>query len=343
MRMIGDELAAVLIGIRPSLARHLINEAFPVEVVLVEVHCPPVADRHVWNAHGVLYENVLDVVGHLVEKAFLHMLVDAILDGLRKLSQHRWTREPHVPCNGHTRGVEPRGHLGHRQGPVEVVLYVLLTAPKHFHRRFDLLGHERRIGDEVLWGSAPTEPAADKRGMQHDIAQGNPKRLRGELHGALGILGRSPDLGFVTDQVRRAVLWLHGRMSEVRRLILRLDSLCGFRKACRNISLFAPNAGIGCTQATNSVMDSVETFPFPPSSQLILSASAAVLARHHESATTATALGSFTTLRTPGMPLSFESSTDLSVPLNTGHWTRDAYNMFGTRRRCRRWACAAPC
>src|SRR5262249_34959098 len=65
-------------------------------------------------------------------------------------------------------------------------------------------------------------------------------------------------------------------------------------------------------------MDSVEAFPFPPSSQLILSASAAVLARHHESATTATAFGSFTTLRTPGMPLSFESSTDFERTLEHG-------------------------
>src|SRR5262249_15878070 len=66
----------------------------------------------------------------------------------------------------------------------------------------------------------------------------------------LGILGRSPDLGFVTDHVGRAVLRLHGRVSEERRLILRIDSLCGFRKPCCNISLFAPNAGIGCTQAS---------------------------------------------------------------------------------------------
>src|SRR5262249_58618663 len=116
----------------------------------------------------------------------------------------RWPRELHLPRNGHARGVETRGHPGHRQGPVEVVLYVLLTAPEHFHRCFDLLGHERRIRDEVLRGSAPTEPAADKGGMQHDIVQGYPKRLRGEFHGALGILGRSPDLGFVTDHVGRA-------------------------------------------------------------------------------------------------------------------------------------------
>src|SRR5215472_1781118 len=92
------------------------------------------------------------------------MPVDAILDGLRtELSLDRWTREPHLPRNGHARGVETRGHPGHRQGPVEVVLYVLLTAPQHFHRRFDLLGHERRIRDEVLRGSATPETAADKR------------------------------------------------------------------------------------------------------------------------------------------------------------------------------------
>ena len=35
------------------------------------------ADRNVRDAHGILHENVFDVVGHLVEEALLHMLVDA--------------------------------------------------------------------------------------------------------------------------------------------------------------------------------------------------------------------------------------------------------------------------
>src|SRR5262245_63566857 len=107
MGMLADELTAVLIGIRSSLVCHLVNEAFHVEVVLVEVHRTPVADRHVRDAHGILHENVLDVVGHLVEKTFLHMPVDAILDGLRtELSLDRWTREPHVTSNGYAREVE---------------------------------------------------------------------------------------------------------------------------------------------------------------------------------------------------------------------------------------------
>src|SRR5436189_5906044 len=73
MGMLADELAAVLIGIRSSLVCHLVNEAFHVEVVLVEVYRTPVPDRHVRDAHGILHENILDVVGHLVEKALLHI------------------------------------------------------------------------------------------------------------------------------------------------------------------------------------------------------------------------------------------------------------------------------
>src|SRR5262245_26634338 len=84
MGMLADELAAVLIGIHASLVCHLVNEAFHVEVVLVEVYRTPVADRHVRDAQGILHENVLDVVRHLVEKALLHMPVDAILDGVQR-------------------------------------------------------------------------------------------------------------------------------------------------------------------------------------------------------------------------------------------------------------------
>src|SRR5262245_66329431 len=100
MGMLADELAAVLIGIHASLVCHLVNEAFHVEVVLVEVYRTPVADRHVRDAQGILHENVLDVVRHLVEKALLHMTVDAIIDGVRKeLSMTRWTCELTVPSN----------------------------------------------------------------------------------------------------------------------------------------------------------------------------------------------------------------------------------------------------
>jgi hypothetical protein len=75
----------------------------------------------------------------------------------------------------------------------------------------------------------------------------------------------------------------------------------------------------------------LETAEFSPKSQLTGSASAAFFARHQLSATTATASVSFTTRWTPLTPASLLSSTDLSVPLNTGHCTIAACNIFGSR------------
>ena len=76
-------------------------------------------------------------------------------------------------------------------------------------------------------------------------------------------------------------------------------------------------------------MVSLETSAWPAKSQVTGSASAAFFARHQLSATTATASGSFTTRRMPFMPASSASSTDRSVPLNTGHCTMAAYSMPG--------------
>jgi hypothetical protein len=65
----------------------------------------------------------------------------------------------------------------------------------------------------------------------------------------------------------------------------------------------------------------LDTLPFCPSSQVTGSASTACFACHQLSATTATALGSGTTWRTPLRPRILVSSNDLGLPPNTGHWT----------------------
>ncbi len=56
-------------------------------------------------------------------------------------------------------------------------------------------------------------------------------------------------------------------------------------------------------------MEALDTFAFSPSSQTMGSASSAVLACHHVSATTATPESpTFTTWRTPGMPVTLSAS-----------------------------------
>ena len=78
-------------------------------------------------------------------------------------------------------------------------------------------------------------------------------------------------------------------------------------------------------------MESLDTSPLPPSSHVTARASDAFFACHQLSATTATASLNLITLRTPGMAAVLVSSTDLSVPLNTGHWISAACSMPGSR------------
>ena len=78
-------------------------------------------------------------------------------------------------------------------------------------------------------------------------------------------------------------------------------------------------------------MCALDTVQPSPGSQAITSASAAFLARHQLSATTATASGNCTTRRTPFIAESRDASTDFSRPLNTGHCTIVAYSMSGRR------------
>ena len=78
-------------------------------------------------------------------------------------------------------------------------------------------------------------------------------------------------------------------------------------------------------------MLALETAAPSPPSHSIVSASSACFACHQLSATTATASLSLTTLWTPFMPTALESSTDFSVPLNTGHCASAACSMPGTR------------
>ncbi len=82
-----------------------------------------------------------------------------------------------------------------------------------------------------------------------------------------------------------------------------------------------------------SAIVALETLAFGPSSQTMGSASSAVLASHHVSATTATAESpTATTCRTPGMPLTLAASKLLTLPPNTGQSLIAALSIPGSLR-----------
>ena len=78
-------------------------------------------------------------------------------------------------------------------------------------------------------------------------------------------------------------------------------------------------------------MVALETLALSPSSQVIGSASSAVLACHQVSATTATAVSfTFTTFFTPGIFAIFASSKLTTLPPNTGASLMAALSMPGS-------------
>ena len=82
-----------------------------------------------------------------------------------------------------------------------------------------------------------------------------------------------------------------------------------------------------------SAIVALDTLAFGPSSQTMGSASSAVLACHHVSATTATAESpTGTTCRTPGMPLTLAASKLFTLPPNTGQSLIAALSIPGSFR-----------
>jgi len=82
-----------------------------------------------------------------------------------------------------------------------------------------------------------------------------------------------------------------------------------------------------------SAIVALDTCAFGPSSQTIGSASSAVLACHHVSATTATAESpTGTTWRTPGMPFTLAASKLFTLPPKTGQSLMAALSIPGSFR-----------
>ena len=84
-------------------------------------------------------------------------------------------------------------------------------------------------------------------------------------------------------------------------------------------SLRATTPGFSDAAASCRTISAVLSFAFGPSSQRMSSAAMPSFAAHMWSATTATASSRRTTWRTPSINLALVSSTEASLPPNTGH------------------------
>ena len=234
----------------------------------------------------------------------------------------RWSGNPHLPCDRHAVRAEPGDQPRHAEGPIVVVLDVLLARPEELDRDIDLFRDQDGLADEFLDGGATPETAAQKRAVDHDLLirhAGGARRGRQSRH---RLLGRHPDLDPAIGDMGGAGLRLHGRMREEWDLIVRLDMLDRALHRCRDVAVGAADLRFFCRESgANDFGDAGGGHAAVAArSHSIGNASTARLACHQESAMTATAFGKRTTRRTPFMSAIAPSLTAFGAPPKTGQW-----------------------
>ena len=166
--MLLHHLAAEFERVLPGRMRHLVDEAFEIDGVLVVVHATPEARREVRVAHGVIDQDVRDVVADL---AFGAAGVEP-LEGRGIASVHEPIRrdagEDRLAGDAHAQAghvvvlVERRGELAHRDRMVGALGHVLFARPQQLDRHAGhLLGDLHRLRD-VVGAGAPAEAAAGR-------------------------------------------------------------------------------------------------------------------------------------------------------------------------------------
>ena len=121
-------------------------------------------------------------------------------------------------------GVEAGGHPGARHRAVEAVARVLLARPDELHRLADLFRDQDRLPHEILEDAAPAEAAAQHHLVDHDLVGRHAGCVRRDGKRGFAVLRGRPDLDPVGRHMRRAVLRLHGGMTEEGHLVVRFDA-----------------------------------------------------------------------------------------------------------------------
>ena len=148
------------------------------------------------------------------------------------------------------------------------------------------------------------KPPPSSMGWTMTLSSGMPAANRGRGERSGGVLRRRPDLDSVGPHMRGAGLRLHGRVGEKRHHVVRLDALCGAREARGDIAVGAADlACVASRPVAHEIADRrtrqlAVAAVVPGHAQRLYG----VLARHQESATTATASGMRTMRRTPFIP-----------------------------------------
>jgi hypothetical protein len=143
----------------------------------------------------------------------------------------------------------PGGHPGARHRAVEAVARVLLAGPDELHRLADLFRDQDRLPHEILEDAAPAEAAAQHHLVDHDLVGRHAGCVRSDGKRGFAVLRGRPDLDPVRRHMRRAVLRLHGGMTEEGHLVVRFDALDRLTEGAVDVAVVATDASVPGAQA----------------------------------------------------------------------------------------------
>ncbi len=223
-RIVTQQGASIAQRIDPRGVGQFVDEAFEKE------HTRGAADAaHEANRNRLRHAHRIDQqIGHAVAKVVEtveHRFVPTArfleVIGFDRLIE----RLPHhagMQRSGHAVLAEHRAHARRRARPVETVLNVIFARTDHLDGTIDRFRGHRRMHNKV--GDIFTaETAAEKRGI-HDNLVGRQLEHRGHRPADFVLtLDRAPHFDLVVAHMDSRVDRLHGRVDDVRRVIVSLD------------------------------------------------------------------------------------------------------------------------
>ena len=118
-------------------------------------------------------------------------------------------------------------------------MQVVVARPRDLDRLpVHRLGQRRRL-DGVVGLRLPAEAAAEQRDVHGHVLDRDADALRDQVAGGLRRLEAAPDLALPVRDPRRRGRRLHGRVREMRDVVLRLDALCSLRHGGRVVAVVA--------------------------------------------------------------------------------------------------------
>ena len=210
-------------GILARGMRQLVHERAHRKGLRDVAHRAVPADARVRRGPARLHANVRELVRHVGDaQRQLAVGVELLPGRKRRVDGRRrnaMSPRAHLPFR-----VQRRLEALHRHRVRKARLDVVLARPHHLHGRARLLAQPRRFGNEIGLRLAP-ESAAEERRVHRHVLLGDLEHCADGVARALRVLRAGPRLAAVALHDGQRRRRLHGRLRQMRRVILGVESL----------------------------------------------------------------------------------------------------------------------